>query len=489
MALEELKIPKDIDGLDSRISALESDRGYLTPKEITNADDAIQNGIYKIKYDSLNLPEASSGVIEVTRYDASIVFQKITNALNNTWFRIRKSNEWSAWQQIATTDVVNGFKFYKGLGDINSSFTNQTDIPTICSSMANCSIALIDVGNNTNLYPANYGFVTIHKANDARCRLEFSTHSGNILAFATWHSTSGFSGWQQIATTNNTISNSPISLSRTESTTTQAIYTVSNDIVLGQMYCFGTGSSPSGTVTSIIFRTPQGDYTLKIADTNTVDTMSNATWGDFNAGTRVFVYFAERNSVKGAVITSPSYGYLNSKNVTTSTDDCTVNGKYYGSSSVLNLPESYSWVMDVIRYNDNFIYQKIHMGSGRIFFRFKTSSGWQPWQEIATTTKTPFSLTPMTGFTVLANDCYVINNIAYIKATIKKDSGYFTDSTVYAKSPYYKGITALSCFGAVYSSGVKGVGVQTYISTDGQIRCLTNTANFDTIYITGMVVL
>ena len=101
-------------------------------------------------------------------------------------------------------DSINGFKFYKGLGDIGSSFTNQTDISTICASMVNCSIALIDVGNNTNLYPANYGFVTIHKANDARCRLEFSTHSGNILAFATWHNTSGFSGWQQIATTTKT---------------------------------------------------------------------------------------------------------------------------------------------------------------------------------------------------------------------------------------------------------------------------------------------
>lgn len=128
-------------------------------------------------------------------------------------------------------------------------------------------------------------------------------------------------------------------------------------------------------------------------------------------------------------VLSVDRGYLNSKNVTTSTDDCTVNGKYYGSSSVLNLPEPYSWVMYVIRYNDNFIYHTIHMGSGRIFFRLKTSSGWQTWQQIATTTKTPFSCTASTGISILSQNCFIQNDISYIQCTAKKtDGSLFADT-------------------------------------------------------------
>ena len=99
---------------------------------------------------------------------------------------------------------LNGFKFYKDLKEINLSFTNQTDIATICAGMKVNSIALVDVGNNTALYPTNYGFVTIYKLSDSRCRLEFSSHSNGTIAFGTWHTSSGFTGWQQIATTTKT---------------------------------------------------------------------------------------------------------------------------------------------------------------------------------------------------------------------------------------------------------------------------------------------
>ena len=104
------------------------------------------------------------------------------------------------------------------------------------------------------------------------------------------------------------LSSVAIPLTRIEATPDYAIYTIPVDIVENKIYYIATGASPNGTVTSIIIRTNLGDYTLKIANTNVIDTMKNARWGDFNAGVRAFIYFGQRNGVLGAVITQPSYG-------------------------------------------------------------------------------------------------------------------------------------------------------------------------------------
>ena len=103
------------------------------------------------------------------------------------------------------------------------------------------------------------------------------------------------------------LSNKSINLSKLESTSDQAIYTCPVNLELNKLYILGTGSSPTGTVQTIILRCNLGDYTFKISNTNAVDTMQNATWGDFNAGVRVMCILQERNDVKGAVIVSVPY--------------------------------------------------------------------------------------------------------------------------------------------------------------------------------------
>lgn len=103
------------------------------------------------------------------------------------------------------------------------------------------------------------------------------------------------------------LGNTSINLTRIENTADQAIYTCPIDLELNKIYTFGTGSSPTGTVKAIILRCNLGDYTMKISNTNMIDTMVNAGWGDFNAGIKATMFLGERNGIKGAVIMSPAY--------------------------------------------------------------------------------------------------------------------------------------------------------------------------------------
>ena len=62
------------------------------------------------------------------------------------------------------------------------------------------------------------------------------------------------------------------------------------------------------------------------------------------------------------------------------------------------------------------------LADNSIFFRGKpsTSNSWSAWQQIATTTKTPFSCTAGVGFAITAQDCFTMNGMAYINVRVKK---------------------------------------------------------------------
>ncbi len=146
-----------------------------------------------------------------------------------------------------------------------------------------------DESGNIELTPQNIGAATEEQFNELSQTDEDLLNKINVLE-------------------GSKLSNTSIFLTRTESTTEQAIYTCPIDLEIGKIYNFATGASPSGAVKTIILRCNLGDYTFKISNTNIVDTMRNATWGDFNAGTKANIFLVERNGVKGAVIISPSYG-------------------------------------------------------------------------------------------------------------------------------------------------------------------------------------
>lgn len=76
-------------------------------------------------------------------------------------------------------------------------------------------------------------------------------------------------------------------------------------------YFIRTGSSPSSAATSIqITDSSNNVWTMKIQNTNVVDTMQNANFYSFNAGGIYRVFFASRKEVNGCVIPVPSYQYL-----------------------------------------------------------------------------------------------------------------------------------------------------------------------------------
>lgn len=131
-------------------------------------------------------------------------------------------------------------------------------------------------------------------------------------------------------------------------------------------------------------------------------------------------------------------GYLTTKSAgVIDVNTLVENGRYRGDRTSTNIPEVNHWVLDVIKYDHNFIVQIIHFHTTRkMYKRQATSSGiWGEWQELATTTKTDISFPYNPGYsdydssygTLLSKNSLneVILNI-YSKPT----SGTFETSTV-----------------------------------------------------------
>lgn len=83
-------------------------------------------------------------------------------------------------------------------------------------------------------------------------------------------------------------------------------------------YYVRTGSSPSSSATSIQLTDASDNvWVMKIQTTNTVDTMQDANYYSFNAGSIYRVFFTSKNGVNGCVIPEPSYQSLDVKNKVT----------------------------------------------------------------------------------------------------------------------------------------------------------------------------
>lgn len=221
-------------------------------------------------------------------------------------------NTWNAWQEFVTTDVTTAIENKVGVLSNDRGYL-QSILTIDCNNATKNGMYYVDNTSTNKPLNTSYGSLFVVARAYNRCSQIFIENLGNGKMYTRSYFNDAWSDWKEIATTDNTLSNLYTNLTRETSDATQAIYTIPHDIVHGYTYQFRTGASPSGTVETIIFRTPQGDYTLKVADTNVVDTMSNATWDCFNAGTQVSVYFAERNTIKGAVITNASYGAIKRK--------------------------------------------------------------------------------------------------------------------------------------------------------------------------------
>lgn len=281
-----------------------------------------------------------------------------------------------------------------------------------------------------------------------------------------------------------------------------------NTITENGLYRFNSWDSSTNVPDKNIYGSIAG--TCEVCLGNDVITQTINGNSNLMGGIKLFRVGTKSNGVWGPwqqIASSPKYGPTRLSNPSSPTplwkiiQDNRVEQGYFVFDSyqpnITEIPYTAPWTVSVsggAAYTGSYTYYATLIATqidypeyiyvGNIF-----GGSFTGWKQISTTAKTPFNLTPQTGYSIVENASYKMNNIAYIKATIQKNSGNFTDSTIFATSPYYNGLTALSCFGASSSTGVKGVGVQSYISKDGQIRCLTDTANFNLIYLTGEVVL
>ena len=188
--------------LNDKISVLNVDRGYLSSKNITDANEAIQNGIYKIRYDCLNLPEASSGSIDVSIYDTSIIFQKLINANMNTWVRIRKSSVWTDWKQIATTTHITGLNDKINVLD-GVGFKYNGNITTF--SQINKTGYYTIFGCLDGTIPIQYGTLKAYLSGSEKTITAMGWYNNEIIqCFASYNNNTSKWTWQQLATTTKT---------------------------------------------------------------------------------------------------------------------------------------------------------------------------------------------------------------------------------------------------------------------------------------------
>lgn len=152
-------------------------------------------------------------------------------------------------------------------------------------------------------------------------------------------------------------------------------------------------------------------------------------------------------------------GYLDTKEYTGNLNVLMSNGIYSATSSAQNKPIASADRFTVYVVKDGNSVNQIAMcsysvafaNSNKIFSRTMIDGGWSSWRELATTTKTPFSLTANIGVIVEQN-CFSLGGMTQIRATI---NGTFTAGAQYliAKLPSNLGVSAKTPLSCVLSDG------------------------------------
>lgn len=144
-------------------------------------------------------------------------------------------------------------------------------------------------------------------------------------------------------------------------------------------------------------------------------------------------------------------GYLTSV-VVNDANDIRQNGKYILTYTSINKPDNGTdWYVcdatfEILGTTGRLIatcYAGVNMG--KTYTRINLHGTWNDWQEIATTTKTPFTCTAGTGFTILFQDCYKLNGEFVVNLEVKK-----TDETAFSSVSH--NIVATLPFTPTYTS-------------------------------------
>ena len=123
-------------------------------------------------------------------------------------------------------------------------------------------------------------------------------------------------------------------------------------------------------------------------------------------------------------VLNDSRGYRNTKILPSDVDTNTIwqNGIYEINTNIAkNVPKIYGVAYLIVNgTNELFFTQKIIYLGGWEYSRSRINDSVLPWQQIATTTKTSFSVTPETGFSVSYNQSSIINNSIDVNVVINK---------------------------------------------------------------------
>lgn len=187
-------------------------------------------------------------------------------------------------------------------------------------------------------------------------------------------------------------------------------------------------------------------------------------------------------------------GYLKTKSL--SFNLAIKNGKYIMTNDT-DCPDgstNSTWLIDVTQMNDVYVLQEafcLHSpigNTGRKYHRYMVNKVWQAWEPIATTTKTSFLCTAVSGYTITSQNCYMMNGIPHVKISITKtDGGAFGvgNHIIVATLPFSSSNTPLSFAG---SSGGYWSSIGCAMVSGTYLVATINTSNTTQIVISGVIV-
>lgn len=321
------------------------------------------------------------------------------------------------------------YRTYTSPTQVRSDFNWSFSPYDIARAMVDRSILIADVGGSLvgAYYPTNMGVIKIHKISDGRIDFEFTSTATNTSTdtkqwVSSLHSSdTSFKGWKEVVTSENVVPKIPIIPTITDF----------NELVEnGKYYCSGFSNAPDGV---------GGQWYVEVIALKGSENLLQIAHRRINTSSSVMY---TRNRFNGtwngwACISSGIPG----ENFTTGQDLNTITriGVYTSSSttlttSLINKPIEDSGyvefeVKSIRALDTKYLVQTFTLRTTstkpRIFERVSFDAGvtWKDWYEIGTTSKTSVTITPKTGFTIVSNNCYTINNILYINCVVKATSG------------------------------------------------------------------
>lgn len=127
--------------------------------------------------------------------------------------------------------------------------------------------------------------------------------------------------------------------------------------------------------------------------------------------------------------------------------------------------------VEIKRYSGGVDYIKVKLSNVKtgVWHGYYTEQTGLVWEKIATTTKTSFLCTAKEGFTIVAQDCFVQNNRAYIHLLVKKTNNTVFDTgthdiVVNPKPPSMRYSASAMPHTTTGASGVSNTPINAYIA-------------------------